>query len=75
MQQILDNLKLVTKNVAENKTVAQQKQKQNYDKNLKKRKVEDIEVGDLVLLYDNAIKRKKEASLKQFLKGPTAYSL
>ena len=70
MQQILDNLKLVTKNVAENKTVAQQKQKQNYDKNLKKRKVEDIEVGDQVLLYDNAKKRKKGASLKPVFKGP-----
>ena len=70
MQQILDNLKLVTKNVAENKTVAQQKQKQNYDKNLKKRKVEDTEVGDQVLLYDNAKKRKKGASLKPVFKGP-----
>ena len=50
VQQILDNLKLVNENVAENKAVAQQKQKQNYDKNLKKRKVEDIEVGDQVLL-------------------------
>ena len=35
VQQTLDNLKLVTENVAENKAVAQQKQKQNYDKNLK----------------------------------------
>ena len=61
MQQILDNLKLVTKNVAENKTVAHQKQKQNYDKNLKKRKVEDIEVGDQVLLYDISKKIKKDA--------------
>ena len=50
VQQILDNLKLFNENVAENKAVAQQKQKQNYDKNLKKRKVEDIEVGDQVLL-------------------------
>ena len=29
VQQTLDNLKLVTENVAENKTVAQQKQKDN----------------------------------------------
>ena len=70
MQQTLGNLKLVTKNVAENKTVAQQKQKQNYDKNLKKRKVEDIEVGDQILLYDNTKKRKKGASLKPVFKGP-----
>ena len=70
MQQTLDNLKLVTENVAENKTVAQQKQKQNYNKNVKKRKVEDIEVGDQVLLYDNTKKRKKGASLKPVFKGP-----
>ena len=70
MQQTLDNLKLVTENVAENKAVAQQKQKQNYDKNLKKRKIEDMEVGDQVLLYDNTKKRKKGPSLKPVFKGP-----
>ena len=45
VQQILDNLKLVNENVAENKAVAQQKQKQNYDKNLKKRKVEVLKLA------------------------------
>ena len=70
MQQTLDNLKLVTENVAENKAVAQQKQKKNYDKNLKKRKIEDMEVGDQVLLYDNTKKRKKGPSLKPVFKGP-----
>ena len=69
VQQTLDNLKLVTENVAENKAVAQQKQKKNYDKNLKKRKIEHTEVGDQVLLYDNK-KRKKGPSLKPVFKGP-----
>ena len=39
-------------------------------KTKKKRKVEDMEVRDQVLLHDNTKKRKKGV----FFKGPAAYS-
>ena len=68
MQQTLDNLKLVTENVAENKTVAQQKQKDKIK--TRKRKVQDMEVGNQVLLHNKTKKRKKGASLKPVFKGP-----
>ena len=61
---------MITENVLENKQKAQEKQKQYYDKNLKKRKFEDINIGDDVLIYDNTHKRSKGASLKPRFKGP-----
>ena len=65
-----ERLEVITKNVRENKEKAQAKQKRYCDKNLKKRKVEHITIGDDVLIYDNAHKRSKGASLKPRFKGP-----
>ena len=65
-----ERLEVITENVLENKEKAQEKQKQYYDKNLKKRKVEHITIGDDVLIYDNAHKRSKGASLKPRFKAP-----
>ena len=65
-----ERLEVITENVLENKQKAQEKQKQYYDKNLKKRKFEDINIGDDVLIYDNTHKRSKGASLKPRFKGP-----
>ena len=61
---------MITENVLENKEKAEEKQKQYYDKNLKKRKIEHITIGDDVLIYDNTHKRSKGASLKPRFKGP-----
>ena len=61
---------MITESVLQNKQKAQEKQKQYYDKNLKKRKNEDISAGDDVLIYDNTHKRSKGASLKPRFKGP-----
>ena len=70
-----ERLEVITESVLQNKQKAQEKQKQYYDKNLKKRKNEDISAGDDVLIYDNTHKRSKGASLKPRFKGPYRVAL
>ena len=70
-----ERLEVITESVLQNKQKAQEKQKKYYDKNLKKRKTEDISAGDDVLIYDNTHKRSKGASLKPRFKGPYRVAL
>ena len=70
-----ERLEVITESILQNKQKAQEKQKKYYDKNLKKRKTEDISAGDDVLIYDNTHKRSKGASLKPRFKGPYRVAL
>ena len=60
---------MITESVLKINKKYKKNKKKHYDKNLKKRKNEDISAGDNVLTYDNSHKRNKGTSLKPNFKG------
>lgn len=71
MEAATNNLQVATENVLMNIKEAQDKQKKNFDEKQKRKmeKLEELHVGDNVLLYDSSRKRKKHGGLLPTFKG------